>query len=230
MTMDELLKQLLLDLGYSVSDVEGFLRNPILNKIDKEQLYVNIPNLFSYLADLKFSNDEIIKITIKYPQLFALEPESLNSKRAYMLDILKYTKENLNEMIKRFPLLLILTQEHITRRVDDMIKLGYTQEQVKIITVENPQLYGLNMDYIREKNDFYRSIGLEGIFVNSSESIEWSIEFVYARVMFLKSMGINIDIDTLFKKESNFVEKYGKSSKQLMEEYPYARGSFRKRN
>jgi len=88
------------------------------------------------------------------------------------------------------------------------------------------------IEYLREKDNFYHSIGLEGIFMKTPKSISWPVELVYARYMFYKSIDINIDndnYDILFELEPVFFIKHGKSNEQLMEEYPYPKDLFKRR-
>lgn len=229
---DERFEKLITDMGYNYNEILALSNNPACEKAfeEKSQMYLAIIVLLEYMQSFGFSNDETLKIAKKIPQLFVLNIETLDSKLDYCSKRFEYTRETLIDLIKRFPYFLILTQDYVCQRVDDIMKLGYTQEQVNNITVQSPNLYALNIEHIREKDNFYRSIGLERVFMKFPESIKYSIELVYARYMFLKSIGIDINMDNgelLF--ENGFATKYGKSNSQLMEEYPYPGNLFKKR-
>ena len=92
------------------------------------------------------------------------------------------------------------------------------------MTKSLPSIYGFTIDNLRKKKEFYDSIGLSKIiFINPKQLIP-SIDLIYARYMFYKNMGIEIDIDNyllLFLGNKIFSLKYGIDREELVKSYPY---------
>ena len=72
------------------------------------------------------------------------------------------------------------------------------KKEVIIITKKFPQIYSSNINDIREKKEFYDEIGLSDIFIVKPKYLMQSIELSYARYMFYKEMGIEINKDNYF--------------------------------
>ena len=54
-----------------------------------------------------------------------------------------------------------------------------------------------------------------------------SIELVYARYMFYKDMGINIDMNNyskLYHSNKQFYDRFGITKEELINKYPYEKG------
>lgn len=87
-----------------------------------------------------------------------------------------------------------------------------------------PTLFGLSMENIIQKVDFYRSIGLEFIILTDTKQLMQSVKLSYARCMFLKSFGISITIENykmLFWGEKKFSKRFGITNQELALTYLY---------
>ena len=74
------------------------------------------------------------------------------------------------------------------------------------------------------KKEFYDEIGLSEIFLVSTVDLMQGIELSYARYMYCKNMGINIDMSNyrvLFISKKQFEKKFGKNCDELLELYNY---------
>lgn len=220
--------KLLTNIGYNYNVIKTVMitfNDKLQNvNVDKSMsnMYLPIIKLLLYMKSFGFNNDETLKIFKLYPQLWILNIEMLNNKLCELSDMYGYTKDNLKNMINSWPMFLALRKEHILQRTKELMYLGYTQEQVKDMTVLSPRLFILDIENIMEKDKFYRSIGLEEIFTKSSDSVNYAVELVYARYMFLKSNGIEIDINNCeFLFDKDFQSKYAISNSNLMEKFPY---------
>ena len=95
--------------------------------------------------------------------------------------------------------------------MNQFVSLGYTYDQVLKIFLEFPSLYGYNIDTIKIKKEFYDAIGLCDIFVINPKSMIQGIDLSYARYMFYKDIGIDININNyrlLFVNEQVFMKRY----------------------
>ena len=105
------------------------------------------------------------------------------------------------------------------------MKMGYSYDEVLKMSKTFPAIYGLNLESLGEKIDFYNSIGLHKMTVDDSRQLMQSTRLSYARYMFYKEHGLVIDMETykkLFIGEQRFEKAYGISNEELLERYNYS--------
>ena len=105
-----------------------------------------------------------------------------------------------------------------------MIGLGYTREEVLKMTKILPTIYGLSIEKIREKIEFYDSINMHELAVKKPKQLMQSVVLSYARYMFYLSRGIEINMGNyskLFINNKQFEKSYGKTKQEILEEYNY---------
>ena len=77
---------------------------------------------------------------------------------------------------------------------------------------------------MKQKIEFYDSIGLHSIAVIEPRFLMQSTKLSYARYMFFKERGIDIDetnFRKLFQGQKQFEKQYGLTKEELLERYPY---------
>ena len=114
---------------------------------------------------------------------------------------------------------------HIQKeKITDLINLGYSLEIIIEMTKKIPSLFGLSIDTIKEKKDFYDSIGISDILIKNPMMMIQSVKLSYARYMFYKDNNIEINMDNyllLFLLQEQFKKRYGKDNKEIVDLYSY---------
>ena len=138
-----------------------------------------------------------------------------------------YTKEESKEILNTYPL-NTCKPETLKKKIEEinmyMEKLGYSKEEVIKMTKSLPTIYGLSIDNIKQKIDFYDSIGLHELAINDTKKLMQSVSLSYARYMFYKEKSIEIT-DRSYKKlfigKKRFEKAYGITKEELLEKYDY---------
>ena len=126
-----------------------------------------------------------------------------------------YVYDNIFSQLKRG--VFVMIREY-------MLELGYSDTEVRMMTVSLPSLYGLSIENIRIKKEFYDSIGLSRLMIVDPKKVMQSIELSYSRYMFFKDIGIDINMGNyrvLFDSQKRFENRYGKNNKTLIELYKF---------
>ena len=92
------------------------------------------------------------------------------------------------------------------------------------LTVSLPQLYSLRINNIRQKLEFYESIGLREICIKDAKQLMQSVDLSYARYRYLEDRGVTItrkNYRLLFKGIKYFEKQFGITKSQLLELYKY---------
>lgn len=140
---------------------------------------------------------------------------------------LGYTNEESKEILSTYPL-NTYKPETLKKKIEEinmyMEKLGYSKEEVIKMTKSLPTIYGLSIDNIKQKIDFYDSIGLHELAINDTKQLMQSVSLSYARYMFYKEKSIEIT-DRSYKKlfigKKQFEKAYGITKEELLEKYDY---------
>ena len=127
-------------------------------------------------------------------------------------------------MTKTLPSLYSLSIENIKQKIEDLVLLGYSHEDVIKMTKTLPSLYSLSIENIKQKTIFLKEINLDFIVVDDTKKLMQSIDLTYARYMFLREKGIEITKDNykrLFYGAKQFEKQYGIDKSTLLEKYSY---------
>ena len=138
-----------------------------------------------------------------------------------------YTKEESKEILNTYPL-NTCKPETLKKKIEEinmyMEKLGYSRAEVIKMTKSLPAIYGLSIDNIKQKIDFYDSIGLHELAINDTKKLMQSVSLSYARYMFYKEKDIEItdkSYNKLFINQKQFQKAYGITKEELLEKYDY---------
>ena len=127
-------------------------------------------------------------------------------------------------MTKNFPSIYGLSIESMKQKIEDIISLGYTKEEVIKMTKILTSIYGLSIENMKQKIEFYDSIDMHELAVINPKQLMQSVNLSYARYSFYKDRGIDIDMNNygkLFVGQKNFEKTYGITKKELLEKYDY---------
>ena len=87
-----------------------------------------------------------------------------------------------------------------------------------------PTIYELSEENIKDRIQYYDSIGLHSIMLKHPKHFMQSTALTYARHMYFESIGVKIDENNfmkLFCSDKNFVKQYGVDKKTVLEKYDY---------
>ena len=210
----------LISLGYSRDDVIKMTKiSPTLFGYSIENIKQKMDNLIS----LGYSRDDVIKMSKSLPTLLCLSIETIKQKIDDLVS-LGYSRDDVIKMSKSLPTLLCLSIENIKQKIDDLISLGYSYNDVIKMTIILPSLFSFSTENIRQKTIFLKQIDLDFIAVEDTKKLMQSIDLTYARYMFLKDKGIEINKENyrrLFYNAKQFEKQYGIDKSTLLEKYNY---------
>ena len=140
---------------------------------------------------------------------------------------LGYTEEDY-EIIRNNYAVNQIKDETLIKKLKDnfafLLKIGYTKEEVIKMTKSFPPIYGLSIENMKQKIDFYDSIDMHELAVIDSKKLMQSVNLSYARYSFYKDRGIDIDMNNyrkLFVEQKKFEKAYRITKKELLEKYDY---------
>lgn len=140
---------------------------------------------------------------------------------------LGYTNEESKEILSTYPL-NTYKPETLKKRIEEinmyMEKLGYSKAELIKVTKSLPAIYGYSIDNIKQKIDFYDSLGLHELAINDTKKLMQSVSLSYARYMFYKEKSIEItdrSYKKLFIDQKRFEKAYGITKEELLEKYDY---------
>ena len=195
-------------------------------KMHPKILGLTISNLNKKIDDLiekGYNLKLIIKITSKCPQIYSLSINNIENKTNKIMEY-GYSRDEVLSMISNYPSIYTFDTINMKKKIDELISLGFSYDEAIIITKNFPQIYSFEVSTIREKINFYRYIGLSNLIVSKKKILMQSLELTYARYMYYKSIGIEIDEENsekLFVSEKVFVNRYKKGRDEIIELYKY---------
>ena len=140
---------------------------------------------------------------------------------------LGYNENEYVEIVNTYSI-ITMKPETLMRKVKEnyefLISLGYSKEEVIKMTKSFPQIYGFSIENIKQKIEFYDSIGLHSLVIVAPKSLMQSTKLSYARYMFFKEKGIVIDktnYNKLFANQKQFEKQYGLTKNEILQKYPY---------
>ncbi len=212
--------EFLISLGYSKKEVIKMTKS--------------LPNIYGYsietmqqkiedMEKLGYSKKEVIKMTKRLPNIYGYSIENMQQKIEDM-EKLGYSKEEVIKMTKSLPTIYNYSIENMQQKIEDMEKLGYSKEEVIKMTKSLPAIYGYSIENMQQKIEFYDSIGMHFLAVTDSKQLMQSTKLSYARYMFFKEKGININeknYKKLFVDQKRFERVYEITKEKILEMYPY---------
>lgn len=209
-----------LDLGYTKKEIKKIIKFlPAICCLNLDNLNKKIEDL----TELGYSKNDVIKMIKKFSSIFSISIETIKQKMKDIEDI-GYTKDEVLSMTKMFPVLFSLDVENIKQKNKDLEELGYSHDEVKKITVTFPQVYSLSVDNLTPKIEFYDSIELHNMIVETPRNLIQSVNVSYARYKFFQKKGINITMvnyKKIFTDNKQFEAQYKITKETLLEKYNY---------
>ena len=127
--------------------------------------------------------------------MLAINLETMENK-IKDVESLGFTRNEVINMIKKFPGLFSLSQENRQSKINDLIELGYTNIEVKNMLKIMPSLFSLTIDNIKQKiydviNLGYTKEEVIDMTVEFPQALTLSIENLKPKIEFFNSIGLH---------------------------------------
>ncbi len=137
-----------LSLNFSYKDIIKMVK-----KIPNLYCYTvtGLKKKFVYLKELlSLSEEELVSMIIKFPQIFSCSKENIESKINVLMSF-GIPIGKVKNIIKKYPVIISYSQDNILQRYQDMLDLGYSPIQIKNIIAYLPIFFGLSISNIKQK-------------------------------------------------------------------------------
>lgn len=155
---DNMVVELLLELGYNDGDIKTIIDKNKLNNCKMDTLYLKINEISTFLLDFGYSRKELIKITKSCPLIYGLSVKNMEDKINYLRG-LGLDDKAIIKMTKSCPLIYGYGIDNLDKKINDMIALGYQREDVIKMIKKVPMLFGLSINNIKDKIKGMQDLG-----------------------------------------------------------------------
>ena len=118
-----MLEEYMLSLGYSKEDVEAFKTNYSLERTTEKTLANNIKNIFVFFSSYNYNEEQIIKMTTKFPSICSYSLDNIKSKMNELIS-LGYTEDVVLNMIRKQPSIIGLSKDTFNKKINEIKSLG----------------------------------------------------------------------------------------------------------
>ena len=183
-----MLEQAFINFGYTKEEYNEIRNSYILKSYFEEKLLEKFKENTTYLLELGYTKEEVIKMTKSLPAIYGYSIENMKQKLTDIMS-LGYTKEEVIKMTKSLPAIYGLSIENMKQKLTDVISLGYTKEEGIKMTKTCPSIYGYSIENMKQKLTDVMSLGytkeevlqitttFPAIYSLSIETIRQKIEF-----------------------------------------------------
>lgn len=202
-------------------------------KITKEELLETYPyyrdtvayetkeQKIDFLISMGYLKEQIDEINKVYPILNKCSIKKLQEKITNFEE-LGYTKEEVISLTLKYPILFSYNAEQL--RIKYQTLESILKEKTKEYTKLYPGLIKMPKEELLAKNDLLNDLDLGVTFFDFPNQLVWSNNIIYARYMFLKDYGINLDKNNcqiLFYNHKYFNNAFHITTEELLERYNY---------
>lgn len=153
------MQEFLKNYGYPSKAYEIIKNNYVLKDYKEETLLKKMEIIILFLEELKFTKQDIIRITLENPPLFAYTTSSL-AERYHNLLSLGFPESRLTLMIKRAPQLLNVSVTSMNKRLEEFETLGFESSKVIRMIYKEPNVLKYSFSNISNKIDEFIKIGI----------------------------------------------------------------------
>lgn len=212
-------KKDLIDLIKNNASVLSFSNKRINEKFDwfykkgynKEQTSLIVCKAETILS-MKVSNNDVKKDN----------DSNIEIKYNYLFKTLKYTKEEIINITCKFPEYYTLKLDTIKKRIDNLLNLGFSYGNIKLMIFNYPKIISFRIDTLNEKYEYYSSLDMLNIFIKSPNYLMQSLELTDARYNYLINKVLIVNKNNygkLFVSSNRFKENYGIDNNELLKKY-----------
>lgn len=149
-------------LGYDDKEIDKIKGAYVLRRYTDLGLYNKVSDIFNYLLMFGYTSEEIIKLSVIYPSIYAYSLDYIEKRINDMMK-LGWTKENIIKMTKRMPSIF-------GRNLDDLIlkKKFYDQINIGDILVRDSIHLSQSIELSFARYVFYHRMGIKIDRVNAN--------------------------------------------------------------
>ena len=175
------------------------------------------------LTTLYYTKEDIIKMTKSFPAIIGYSIENMKQKINDLNEI-GYPEDDIIKMSKCLPQIFGYSTKSIKQKIESLTSMGYKKDDVINATKKIPQLFSYSLENLKGKIEFYDSINLHDLLVVNPKQLIQSTALSYAKYMFYKDKGIEINMDNhkkLFISNNQFEKTYKITKVELLQKYDY---------
>lgn len=189
------MQEFLKNYGYPSKAYEIIRNNYVLKKYKEETLLKKVKIIILFLEKLEFTKQDIIKITLENPPIFAYTITSLAERYQNLLS-LGFPKSRLTLMIKRAPQLLNVSVITMNKRIEEFETLGFEHPKVIRMVYKEPNVLKYGFSNINNKIVEFVELGIPKEKVIKMASFAPSIfsrkmDVFKERIIDLETLGFN---------------------------------------
>lgn len=222
-----------LNIEISIKNLEEIInnKNKIITIIESQPNILSFSNKMlnqkiEWFYDKGYNKEEIIKLITKAPTILTLDYESpksnIEQKYNYLKNELKYTKEEIINITTRFSVYYTLSLNTIKKRIDNLKRIGYNMDIIKVIVYKFPQIISLKESTINQKYNYLEEIDMLEVFIEKPLCLMQSLELTKARYEYLTNKKIEVNKNSyskLFLCSKKFKKVYGIDNEELLKKY-----------
>ena len=152
------ISQLLIEFGYTEIQILKILNTYPLNHLSEDKLYSNIVRNYNYLLEKGYSEKEVHKMSIIFPDIFTYSIEKLDALRNYLLEK-GYSERQINKMSLVFHNIYGYSEKTLDRKRNYLLENGYTEEEINKMTITLPNIYRYGEDNLERKRNYFLGKG-----------------------------------------------------------------------
>lgn len=183
---------------------------PALYAVGKD----SIMEKMNFFSNLGLSKESVYRISINFPSIFGLSISYLQDK-VNLLKSIGFDDNEIVKLIKGAPTIIGYNNQVLINKINNILSLKLSKESI----LRFPSILELSMENITEKISLYESLGLLDYVIKRPEFLIQSIPLSIGRINFLNDNNIAITGNNLFLKQKRFINAYGITNEQLINEY-----------
>lgn len=153
-------KEELLKYGYEQSQYDEIMNLFESRSFVDETFAKRFIEVKNYLESIKFSKEEIIECTTRFPMIFTYSKENIENKINGMKR-LGYSIADIKAMLKSFNVFGYSLEKHEKKIETLTSEYKYTFKDILKITKRTPSIMGLSIEYMKERIEEIEKLGFE---------------------------------------------------------------------
>lgn len=152
-------QEFLKNYGYPSKAYEMIKNSYVLKSYKEETLLKKVKIIILFLEELEFTKQDIIRITLENPPIFAYTITSLAERYCNLL-FLGFPKSRLALMIKKSPQLLNVSAVNMNMRIKELETLGFDHSKIIRMIYKEPCILKYSFNNISNKIDEFIKLGI----------------------------------------------------------------------
>jgi len=223
----------------NMKDKELVIELIVKNSIVLSYSNKTINDKFKWFYDKGYTNRQSAYIVSKAETILTLDfgnnngiDGNMDRKYKYLLQDLKYTKEEIVGITYLFAEYYALGLDTLKNRFDNLIRLGFGFDNAKKIFYNYPKILSIKEETLNDKYDYYLKLDMLNIFMEKPKYLMQSIELTDARYKYLINKGLEVsktNYDKLFVSSKRFKKNYGIDNDELLNKNKENGGNYEER-